>query len=137
MSNLSHHCDTWPHHKRGRRPLPSTIPHPANTDDYAVFECQIGGHGQEGGYGGRVEEARGLVVRIAHLCQGILRVGDDVAVERWECKTDGAWERSFRIGHAELPGVTIFDGLASKSLAIGTTTVVKSRPWTLIEAGHT
>lgn len=54
--------------------------------------------------------ARGMVIRTAHVCQGILRVNDEVTVERWCWKPRGSpssrsgnWERVLRLGRLYLP----------------------------------
>ena len=56
---------------------------------------------------------RGAVVRVGQYCQGILKIGDKVAVERWEFvnkKDDangevvgGDWTRTVLLGDAMLP----------------------------------
>jgi len=43
-------------------------------------------------------ERRGRVVRIGKLCQGLLRVGDEVVAERWERDEKGGWARSKLVG---------------------------------------
>ncbi|KAJ9649671.1 hypothetical protein H2201_001814 [Coniosporium apollinis] len=54
--------------------------------------------------------ARGMVIRTAHVCQGILRINDEVTVERWCWKPRGSrgsrsgnWERVLRLGRLYLP----------------------------------
>jgi hypothetical protein len=44
---------------------------------------------------------RGLIVWIAQFCQGILRVGEEVTVERWEFR--GEWVSVYREGNGCLP----------------------------------
>lgn len=62
---------------------------------------------------GNEEKARGMVVRVGQFCQGIVRVGDGLALERWEWKEEGGWKRSCRMGDMFLPcGVAMdFDRL--------------------------
>lgn len=49
-------------------------------------------------------EVRGLVVRLGQYCQGVLRVGETISVERWEWKKGGdGWKRQARIGDLWLP----------------------------------
>lgn len=54
--------------------------------------------------------ARGLVVRVGQYCQGIVRVGEQVAVERWvwDAETGFTWKRRVRMGDLFLPcGVVV------------------------------
>jgi hypothetical protein len=47
--------------------------------------------------------SRGLVIRLGHLCQGVMRVGEDFAHERWEwCQGDG-WRQTFVSGKLSMP----------------------------------
>lgn len=48
------------------------------------------------------KKARGLVVRAGSWCQGILKIGDKLTVERWQC-IDSEWNRIARIGDGVLP----------------------------------
>ena len=50
-----------------------------------------------------VHKARGMVVRVGQFCQGILRVGDHVSLERWQWKKSGGWKREVRIGDLFVP----------------------------------
>ncbi|KAG9232783.1 hypothetical protein BJ875DRAFT_505772 [Amylocarpus encephaloides] len=63
---------------------------------------------------GRV--VRGMIVRIGEYIEGVLRVGEDVGVRRWQWKGSN-WEETLRIGRLEEP----FDG---KEMG------------TLVEVGH-
>lgn len=51
---------------------------------------------------------RGTVVRVADRCQGIIRAGEAVTVERWRKKEDG-WVREIRVGDGFLPCAVTFD----------------------------
>ena len=54
--------------------------------------------------------ARGVVVRIGQYCQGLLRVGEQLALERWEWKKETGWNRVTRMGDMWLPcGVALDD----------------------------
>lgn len=65
--------------------------------------------------------ARGLVVRVGQHCQGILRVGDKLTMERWEWMNmpesmfRGWWDCKVRIGDGSLPcdQVTDIGGLCN------------------------
>ena len=54
--------------------------------------------------------ARGLVVRVGQFCQGILKMGNKLTVERWEwvdlaaeSEPQGCWRCKVRIGDGSLP----------------------------------
>lgn len=59
--------------------------------------------------------ARGLVVRVGQYCQGILKVGNELTVERWEWMDpkspsepesksgSGEWKSQVKIGDGSLP----------------------------------
>lgn len=49
------------------------------------------------------DRVRGMVVRVGHICQGILRVGDAVTVERWEWNRESGWTLLARFGDGKLP----------------------------------
>lgn len=55
-------------------------------------------------------KARGVVVRVGQCCQGVLRVGDDFSLERWQWKKGGGWKREVRIGDLWLPCGPILEG---------------------------
>lgn len=75
---------------------------------------------------------RGMVIRLGQYCQGILRAGDGVTVERWEWRLEEGWERSARFGEGQLP----------VSALVGPTGVVEvggeiedgGRIWKVVEA---
>jgi len=49
---------------------------------------------------------RGLVVRVGDWCQGIMKSGGVLNIERWHCmKTQNTWERVVKIGSSDLPCV--------------------------------
>lgn len=60
----------------------------------------------------REHNARGLVVRVGQYCQGILQVGDQLLLERWEWNNladeaepghQGSWRCKVRMGDGSLP----------------------------------
>ncbi|KAI1794760.1 hypothetical protein LXA43DRAFT_970894 [Ganoderma leucocontextum] len=60
--------------------------------------------------------ARGLVVRVGQFCQGILRVGSVIVVERWAWLEGGGWKLSAQVGDGgHLPCDVTWDG----GLAVG------------------
>ena len=60
-----------------------------------------------------VKRTRGIVIRIGQCCQGMLMVGEALALERWEWREEGGWQRIARMGDLFLPcGVAMdFDRL--------------------------
>ncbi|KAI0820446.1 hypothetical protein BC628DRAFT_1330318 [Trametes gibbosa] len=56
--------------------------------------------GAEAGGAGAVR--RGAIVRVGQVCQGIVRDGADVYVQRWEW-ADGEWTQTARIGAYDMP----------------------------------
>ncbi|KAF5680483.1 hypothetical protein FCIRC_5801 [Fusarium circinatum] len=71
---------------------------------------------------------RGSVVRLGRYAQGLIRVGEHISLERWEWK-DG-WERTIRMGDAELPIEKI---LGEEALKEDDTVDVHGREWKVIE----
>lgn len=76
---------------------------------------------------------KGRVVRIGQYCEGILRAGNDVAVERWEWKEGEGWMRRFRTGRVGLPCETI---LLEKQHAfkVGEDVLHGTQCWKVIES---
>lgn len=53
------------------------------------------------GEGGR---RRGRIVRLGQYCQGFVRAGEEIVVERWKWEREGGWERKVKIGEGvEIP----------------------------------
>lgn len=48
-------------------------------------------------------KARGMVVRVGQYCQGFMRVGEKMALERWGWTGAGKWQRLIRMGDLFLP----------------------------------
>jgi hypothetical protein len=46
---------------------------------------------------------RGMVVRLGQMCQGVMRVGDEFAHERWEWAQNDGWRRTSVSGTLSLP----------------------------------
>lgn len=81
-------------------------------------------------------KARGLVVRAGQYCQGIIRVGDAVAVERWawDEETQFTWKRRVRMGDLFLPcGVA----MEPAKLELGGKVTLGEQEWTVIELTET
>ncbi|KAH7139532.1 hypothetical protein B0J11DRAFT_46313 [Dendryphion nanum] len=92
--------------------------------------------------------ARGIVVRVGQFCQGILRVGEDWVVERWEFERrdvatgtqdgdeteekvqGGAWKRMVRVGDLFLPCAVTF---RSDILVQGGISEYKGAQWVVDE----
>jgi len=88
-------------------------------------------------------KVRGLVVKIGGWCQGMLKTGDDLTVERWERKpatpsdgeavveegrqeerTHNDWVRTFRVGKGTLPCMYVCSHTGGK---LGLDTVLRHR----------
>lgn len=78
-------------------------------------------------------KARGMVVRVGQFCQGILRVGSEVSVERWEWK-EGSWEIRVRMGTMGLPCIM---GMEPGDLKVGRTISRAQGDWTVMELTKT
>ena len=53
-------------------------------------------------------KARGMVVRVGQFCQGFMRVGEKLALERWAWEKGAGWRRQTRMGDMWLPcGVAV------------------------------
>jgi hypothetical protein len=50
-----------------------------------------------------VRRSRGLVIRLGHLCQSVMRVGDDFAHERWEWSQGDGWRQNSVSGKFSMP----------------------------------
>ncbi len=55
-------------------------------------------------------KARGMVIRIGQFVQGVLRVGEAFALERWEWEKKEGWKRSVRIGDLFVPCGVLLGG---------------------------
>lgn len=80
--------------------------------------------------------ARGLIVRAGQYCQGIIRVGDAVSVERWawDEETQFTWKRRVRMGDSFLPcGVA----LEPAKLELGGKVTYGQQEWEVIELTQT
>ncbi|TLS31604.1 hypothetical protein PpBr36_03682 [Pyricularia pennisetigena] len=51
--------------------------------------------------------ARGSVVLLGQYCQGLIRVGDEIAAQRWEWRHGRGWEMTIKIGELPLPCLEI------------------------------
>lgn len=80
--------------------------------------------------------ARGLVVRAGQYCQGIIRVGDQVAVERWawDEETQFTWKRRVRMGDLFLPCGVATD---PAKLELGGKITYGEQIWTVVELTET
>jgi hypothetical protein len=47
--------------------------------------------------------ARGMVVRLGQICQGVMRVRDAFAYERWECASETDWCKTRSSGNLDMP----------------------------------
>jgi hypothetical protein len=49
------------------------------------------------------QRSRGIAVRLSQICQGVMRVGDDFAHERWEWSQTDGWRRTSVSGKLSMP----------------------------------
>ncbi|KAK1706339.1 hypothetical protein BDP67DRAFT_476512 [Colletotrichum lupini] len=76
--------------------------------------------------------ARGMVVWLGRFCQGISRVGEEVAAERWEWKEGEGWRRTVRIGDRALPCEVLL--MTGAALSVGTHVVHEEVVWDVLES---
>ena len=86
----------------------------------------------------RVEDAaarvRGMVIQVGHICQGLLRVGEEMTAERCEFKSNvGLWCKTVRIGRHEMPcGMVVTD---SRQATVGEVISIGELSWVVVEVG--
>jgi hypothetical protein len=49
------------------------------------------------------QKSRGMAIRLGHLCQGVMRVGEDFAYERWEWTQGDGWRQTSVLGKLAMP----------------------------------
>ena len=49
------------------------------------------------------QRQRGMVVRVGQYCQGIVRIGEAVSLERWHWTKQDGWKRKVRMGDVWMP----------------------------------
>lgn len=50
--------------------------------------------------------SRGMAVRVGHICQGVLRIGEEFGLERWTWVNEGqnaGWRRECKLGSLPMP----------------------------------
>ena len=50
-----------------------------------------------------VRKSRGMVIRLGHMCQGVMRIGDDFSHERWEWSHEDGWRQTSVSGKLSMP----------------------------------
>ena len=86
---------------------------------------------------------RAMVFRVGDWCQGILKVGDAVTVERWQWTpattghiarfSNGSWKRIARLGNGSLPCAVTFD---TEDLEEGKRIAAEALEWEVVELYH-
>ena len=86
---------------------------------------------------------RAMIVRVGDWCQGILKVGDAVTVERWHWtpaatrhlagNSEGNWKRIARLGNGNLPCAVTFE---AKDLEEGKRITAEALEWEVVELFH-
>lgn len=79
------------------------------------------------------EKTKGQVTLLGHLCQGLLRKGDQITAERWEWAEANSWQRTVVVGDDELPCARIL-GETSPMLHVGAIITVGDDTWKVIES---
>ncbi|EFQ34167.1 hypothetical protein CGRA01v4_09759 [Colletotrichum graminicola] len=109
-----------------------------------IAAAAAGDGGGDGGKGGKGVEcivlrfedeptkSRGLVVWLGRFCQGISRIGEDVAAQRWEWKGEDGWKRTARIGERELPCEALLK--TGAPLSVGAHVVHENLVWDVLES---
>ncbi|KLU89160.1 hypothetical protein MAPG_08134 [Magnaporthiopsis poae ATCC 64411] len=100
------------------------------------------GGGNGGGTGGsrcvvlRLDDpgrgARGLVVLLGRYCQGLIRVGEGLGVERWQWREEEGWGAAARIGTVPVPCEQII-GRLSELLEVGKELREGVNVWEVVE----
>jgi hypothetical protein len=88
----------------------------------------------EGGGGEDDMAHRGMIMVLGDYCQGLLRLGDRVSVERWAytgAEMDGDWRLLVKMGNDEMPCKKVFEGL--QGLKEGDVVEDGKRRWTVVE----
>jgi Protein HRI1 len=70
------------------------------------------------------KKLRGMAIRLGQFCQGLLREGDRITVERWEWTEAAGWWLCFKVGDGTLPCLSI---LREDAVAL------HFHPWNVIE----
>ena len=78
--------------------------------------------------------ARGMIVRVGQIVQGILRVREDYALERWIWSEKGGWKRELRDGSLFLPTGVVMD---LGTIELGDDVNYHDFPWKVVELGIT
>jgi hypothetical protein len=78
--------------------------------------------------------SRGMVVRVGQFCQGVLRIGDEFAAERWECTPQGGWQKVFASGSNLNMPCDVACHLAIRKLRVGSEVVYgPGETWQCVE----
>ncbi len=82
-------------------------------------------------------DGKGMVIRVGQFCQGILRNGQDIVVERWRWdmggkggKGDAMWKRLVRMGQGQVPCNATFE---TSEVAKGRVFELGGNKWTVEE----
>ncbi|ELQ44949.1 hypothetical protein OOU_Y34scaffold00033g14 [Pyricularia oryzae Y34] len=59
--------------------------------------------------------ARGSVVLLGQYCQGFVRIGDEIAAQRWEWQLGRGWAMTIKIGELALPCLEIIRQATNKA----------------------
>lgn len=73
---------------------------------------------------------KGMVVRVGHLCQGVVRGGETFALERWAWEEGSGWRRVVRMGDLWMPCGVAMD---RDKLVLGGKVSYGEQKWTVME----
>ena len=85
----------------------------------------------------KTADGKGMVIRVGQFCQGVLRNGQDMVVERWRWdaggegrKGDAMWKRLVRMGQGQVPCNATFE---TSEVAKGRVFELGGNKWTVEE----
>lgn len=74
--------------------------------------------------------ARGMVVRVGQVCQGMVRVREEYSCERWLWTKEGGWKRTWKDGGIWMPTALAMEGGV---LEVGDDVKFEDFPWKVVE----
>jgi len=77
---------------------------------------------------------RGVIVRVGDWCEGILKEGEEITVERWHWTEGGGWERIARLGRGRLLSCALMfdEGMIKVGKGYG----YEGLEWQIVEIYH-
>ena len=80
------------------------------------------------------KKIRGMVVRVGDWCQGILKEGEEITVERWHWMKGAGWKRIARLGTGKLLhcALALDEGMIKEGKRYG----YEDMEWEIVELYH-